>query len=176
MLINIITEQRVSDLLRCLTHPRTFLVLFVLQGMAKRIKKAVRITRFTSRYYTPNRTKFFGSFFEFVATMRLSVSDGSISEAFLEWRMNKLKEAEKQNPQNPGVWVFKTLPWRQLLYVTEPEMVQFLTNINPAYVTKGGFTEDVLLTDKNGFTNGLVMLEHEAWHKQRKVTFFHVFQ
>ena len=159
----------VKRILTMMSKPSFLAVLYVTYKSVKMGLKARRLNKFSSGFYTPDRNKFFGNFAEFVATMRKTVADGSISEAFLHWRGEKFQIAAKTNARDIRAWIFKILPWRQLLYVSDPELVHILTNINPAYVTKGGFTEDVLLTDKNGFTNGLVMLEHEAWYQQRKI-------
>lgn len=168
---NLVTKSSlfvVKRILTVLSKPSVIITVYVAYKSAKLFMKTRKLNKFTEYYYTPNREYVFGTFMEFVHTMRKSVSDGSISEAFLHWRISKFEQARKSESPN-GAWVFKTLPWRQLLYVEDPQLVNILTNVNPAYVTKGGFAEDILLTDKNGFEHGLVMLEHKQWHDQRKV-------
>ena len=145
-------------------------LLFFSYRIIRLILQTIRLNNFTAKYYTPNRNKFFGTFLEFVNTMRLSCADGSVSEQFVHWRMGKFAEAKQlEKFGQKRSFVFKTLPWRQLLYVADPELIGFLSKIDPQYITKGGFAGEVLLTDPTGFKHGLVMMEHDGWKQQRKV-------
>ena len=146
-------------------------IIFICYACCNILKLFIRTKRindFTKHFYCPKRDSLFGAFFEFVTVVRKSIKSGSISEDFLNWRLSHfLKSAEKSD--QPGAWVFKTLPWRQLLYVTDPKLVEFLTDLDPKLVTRGGFVDTVLLTDENGFTDGLVMIDNNAWQEQRKI-------
>jgi len=150
-----------------LINPATPIILYTAYKVLKLAKQAKRLNQFTDQHYKPSGQNFFGSFGEFIKTMRMSIEDGSISEEFLIWRQRKFKESK--NSAFPGTWIFKTLPWRQLMYVADPSLVEMMAQIPPSSVAQGGFAGDLLELDTNGFKNGLVMLEHDDWKKQRKI-------
>ncbi|CAG5079067.1 Oidioi.mRNA.OKI2018_I69.PAR.g9158.t1.cds [Oikopleura dioica] len=150
-----------------LINPATPIVLYTAYKVLNLAKQAKRLNSFTDQHYKPSGQNFFGSFAEFIKTMRMSIEDGSISEEFLFWRQRKFKES--QNSAFPGTWIFKTLPWRQLMYVADPKLVEMMAQIPASSVTQGGFAGDLLELDSRGFKNGLVMLEHDDWKKQHNL-------
>ena len=107
-----------------LINPATPIVLYTAYKVLNLAKQAKRLNSFTDKHYKPSGQNFFGSFAEFIKTMRMSIEDGSISEEFLFWRQRKFKES--QNSAFPGTWIFKTLPWRQLMYVADPKLVEMM--------------------------------------------------